>query len=61
MAAMKAQVLADSVRDFDASFRAAQQLMVESFRRADVEEGVRSFMERREPAFAGLEPRGAQS
>lgn len=61
MAAMKAQVLADSVRDFDASFHAAQQLMVESFRRADVEEGVRSFMERREPAFAGLEPRSAQS
>jgi enoyl-CoA hydratase/carnithine racemase len=56
MAAMKAQLLADASRDFQASFYAAQQLMVESFRRTDVEEGVRSFMERREPAFAGLEP-----
>ena len=56
MAAMKAQLLADASRDFEASYYAAQQLMVESFRRTDVEEGVRSFMERREPAFAGLEP-----
>ena len=31
--------------------------MAESFRSSDVEEGVRSFMERRDPAFAPLPPR----
>ena len=31
--------------------------MAESFRSTDVEEGVKSFMERREPAFAPLAPR----
>ena len=61
MATIKAQVLADATRDFEASFYASQQLMVESFRRGDVEEGVRSFVERRPPAFTGLEPRGEKA
>lgn len=60
MATIKAQLLADATRDFEDSFYASQQLMVESFRRDDVEEGVRSFMERRAPAFAGLPGRGEE-
>jgi hypothetical protein len=31
--------------------------MLSSFDQPDVEEGVRSYLERRAPAFPGLEPR----
>ena len=58
VATMKKQVYADFERTFAESFQASQALMAESFRSSDVEEGVRSFMERREPAFAPLPPRG---
>jgi enoyl-CoA hydratase/carnithine racemase len=61
MATMKAQIAADLERGFMESFDASEQLMVESFRRGDVEEGVRSFMERRPPEFAGLEARSRPS
>jgi enoyl-CoA hydratase/carnithine racemase len=61
MATMKAQISADLERGFTESFDASEQLMVESFRRGDVEEGVRSFMERRPPEFADLEPRSRPS
>ena len=57
MATIKAQINDDFDRGFLESFDAAEQCLVESFRRSDVEEGVRSFMERRDPQFAGLEPR----
>jgi enoyl-CoA hydratase/carnithine racemase len=60
MATMKAQISADLERGFAESFEASEQLMVESFRRGDVEEGVRSFMERRPPEFAVLEARSRQ-
>jgi enoyl-CoA hydratase/carnithine racemase len=61
MATMKAQIAADLDRGFSESFDASEQLMVEAFRRGDVEEGVRSFMERRPPEFATLDPRSRQS
>jgi len=57
VATMKKQIYADLERPFADSFVAAERLMAESFRSTDVEEGVRSFMERRAPAFAPLPPR----
>jgi enoyl-CoA hydratase/carnithine racemase len=57
MATIKAQVQADLNHTFDDAAAAADELMLESFRRPDVGEGVRSYLERRRPEFPGLEPR----
>jgi enoyl-CoA hydratase/carnithine racemase len=57
MATIKAQVLADLGRDFDASVAAADELMIASLSGPDVVEGVRSYLERRPPAFSSLLPR----
>jgi enoyl-CoA hydratase/carnithine racemase len=57
MATIKAQVRADLDRGFAAALTAADELMLSSFDQPDVEEGVRSYLERRPPAFAGLEAR----
>ncbi|MEA2143223.1 MAG: hypothetical protein QOI64_1653 [Solirubrobacteraceae bacterium] len=57
MATMKAQVQADLERGFTDAVAAADELMLESFRRPDVAEGVRSYLERRPPSFPGLEAR----
>ena len=56
MATIKAQVRSDLDRSFAAAVAAADELMLSSFDRPDVEEGVRSYLERRPPAFPGLEP-----
>jgi enoyl-CoA hydratase/carnithine racemase len=55
MAAMKAQVLRDLDRGLDEALEDANRLMLESFARPDFGEGVRSFVERRAPAFAPLD------
>ena len=57
MATIKAQVQADLDRSFAAAVATADELMLSSFDRPDVEEGVRSYLERRAPAFPGLDPR----
>ena len=57
MATIKAQILADLGRDFDASVAAADELMIASLSGPDVVEGVRSYLERRPPAFPPLLPR----
>jgi enoyl-CoA hydratase/carnithine racemase len=54
MAAMKAQVYADLHRPIEAALEDANRLMAESFEREDFAEGVKSFVERRAPAFAPL-------
>jgi enoyl-CoA hydratase/carnithine racemase len=54
MAAMKRQVYADLDRDLDAALAEANRLMGESLRAPDFVEGVKSFVERREPSFAPL-------
>ena len=54
MAAMKRQVYAALTQDLDAALADADRLMLESFAGADFAEGVASFVERREPAFAAL-------
>jgi hypothetical protein len=45
------EIVAGSVR------AGADELMLSSFDQPDVQEGVRSYLERRLPAFPGLEPR----
>jgi enoyl-CoA hydratase/carnithine racemase len=57
IATIKAQVRADLERTFTDAADAADELMHESFRRPDVGEGVRSYLERRPPMFPNLEPR----
>jgi enoyl-CoA hydratase/carnithine racemase len=57
MATIKAQVQADLGRMFTDAAAAADGLMLQSFRRPDVEEGVRSYLERRPPAFPNLPAR----
>lgn len=57
MATIKAQILADLGRDFDAAVAAADELMIASLSGHDVVEGVRSYLERRPPAFPSLLPR----
>ena len=51
MAVMKRQVHEQLHRGLGAAERDAQRLMVESFARPDFAEGVRSFVEKREPEF----------
>lgn len=54
MAVMKRQVYEHLHRGLGAAELDAQRLMVESFARPDFQEGVRSFVEKRPPAFARL-------
>ena len=54
MATAKRQVYADLDRGLEPAVAEANQLMGESLQAADFVEGVRSFVERREPAFAPL-------
>ena len=51
---MKRQVYADLDRGLEDALARADQLMLESFSAADFVEGVASFVERRDPAFAPL-------
>jgi enoyl-CoA hydratase/carnithine racemase len=57
MATIKAQVQADLDRSFTEAVAEAEELMIRSFDHPDVLEGVRSYHERRAPAFPPLEPR----
>jgi enoyl-CoA hydratase/carnithine racemase len=57
MATIKAQVQADLDRSFTEAVAEAEELMIRSFDHPDVLEGVRSYHERRAPAFPSLEPR----
>jgi enoyl-CoA hydratase/carnithine racemase len=57
MATIKAQVQADLDRTFADAVAEAEELMIASFDRPDVLEGVRSYQERRPPSFPSLEPR----
>jgi len=61
MATIKAQVHADADRSFADAVAAAEELMIASFVRPDVQEGVHSHMEGRAPAFPSLEPRSQTS
>ncbi len=54
MAVMKRQVYEHLHRGLGAAERDAQRLMMESFGRPDFREGVRSFVEKRPPAFPRL-------
>jgi enoyl-CoA hydratase/carnithine racemase len=54
MATIKRQVYADLDRTLPEALAGADQLMLESFRAPDFVEGVASFVEHREPAFAPL-------
>lgn len=51
---IKRQLREDGDSSFVASAEAAQQLMLDSFHGPDLAEGVASFTERRDPAFAPL-------
>jgi enoyl-CoA hydratase/carnithine racemase len=57
MATIKAQVQADLTRGFADAVVDAEGLMLASFLRPDVQEGVRSHLERRAPEFPPLDPR----
>jgi enoyl-CoA hydratase/carnithine racemase len=57
MAIIKAQVHADLERSFEDAVSASEDLMLESFGRPDVAEGVNSYLEQRPPAFPSLDPR----
>ena len=54
IAIMKRQVYLDLHRGLGAAGDEAEKLMVESFGRPDFAEGVRSFLQRREPDFARI-------
>ncbi len=54
LAVMKQQVYDAASSDFAAAAASADQLMLSSFRRPDVTEGVASYVERRPPQFAAL-------
>jgi enoyl-CoA hydratase/carnithine racemase len=54
MATIKRQVYGDLERGLVEATAAADRLMVESFTAPDFQEGVSSFLERREPRFAAL-------
>jgi enoyl-CoA hydratase/carnithine racemase len=54
MALMKGQVHRALDSDFETAYADAERLMLESFGRDDVREGVASYLERRAPAFPPL-------
>ncbi len=54
MATIKRQVYGDLERGLAEATSAADRLMVESFTAPDFQEGVASFLERRDPRFAAL-------
>jgi enoyl-CoA hydratase/carnithine racemase len=54
LAVMKRQVYGELHRGFGAAESESQRLMIESFGRPDFKEGVRSFIEKREPKFDRL-------
>lgn len=54
MATMKRQVYADLEHGLSAALEAADELMLASFGAPDFQEGVTSFIERRDPRFAAL-------
>jgi enoyl-CoA hydratase/carnithine racemase len=54
MATMKRQIYSDLDRGLADALATANELMVESFTKPDLTEGVASFMERRPPRFAGV-------
>ncbi|GAA3435394.1 hypothetical protein GCM10018954_050000 [Kutzneria kofuensis] len=56
MAIIKRQVLRALESDLDSSRREAVELMLASFGGEDFREGVRSHLERRQPAFRPLDP-----
>jgi enoyl-CoA hydratase/carnithine racemase len=57
MAIMKEQIRDAIGTDFDTSFAEAGRLVLESFSRPDVKEGVSSYLEKRPPAFPPLPAR----
>lgn len=57
MATMKAQVQRHLDADFATAMADTDRLMLESFARPDVIEGVSSYLEQRPPAFPPLDPR----
>jgi enoyl-CoA hydratase/carnithine racemase len=61
MATIKAQVRADLERGFGDAVASADELMIRSFHRPDVREGVNSYLERRAPAFPPLDLRSQTS
>jgi enoyl-CoA hydratase/carnithine racemase len=60
MAIMKRQVLRHLDAGFEAAVAESDALMLGSFDRPDVKEGVASYVEKRPPAFAGLGPRATR-
>jgi enoyl-CoA hydratase/carnithine racemase len=54
MATIKRQVYADLDRGLDEALARADELMLASFVAADFQEGVTSFLQRRDPRFAAL-------
>jgi len=58
MSIIKSQVHRAMHGTFEAAFAEAEVEMLESFDRPDVQEGVSSYLERRQPAFAELAPAG---
>ena len=60
MAAIKAQVAADWHRTYDESFAEATALVAAPERRADLREGVDSYVEKRPPNFRPFPRRGEE-
>ncbi|GGM59458.1 enoyl-CoA hydratase [Dactylosporangium sucinum] len=56
MATIKAQVYAALDTDLATAVAESERLMAESFTGPDLAEGIRSYLERRPPAFPGLPP-----